>query len=512
MIIRRADPDGHLVRILVVPKSACMTRMLPQLIWMFCLCFLFGCTNNEPIPIYLEGSIPAEANSTVYLINSKDHQHFDAYYRALDSVTVDSSGYFAFEWAVNDAGFYQIRGRKGFNLLSEIDLYLKPGDSLSVEKEAQNIQFTGPAGPRHQLQVDLDQGQQAIGAARAIVRQRLDTFALTLRAKQSFSDSLLMAFASDSELSDVYRKYLEEDIRYTLAFDISYYQRYHTYYTDGQWGFVFQEQFPKAVQAYYREEPAAFPFNNKYHQYIAAVVLEGYEQSIKEVADSLAWATTLPDQFAWVRDSLQGTEQAIALKDLSYSFATNMLSGKDTFFTVMEAMHEYVNEQNIDPSLAAAFNKQYKDFSGLKPGAPAPSFALPDSSGQLVQLSDLSGKVVYVDIWGTWCGPCIQALPKYRALQEQYADRDDIVFLNIALETNQKDILRWKSFIKEQPFGGIHLVAKDQFFNDELAPYQIKFAPTYMLIDAEGRFLDARAPAPDQIGDQLDAALAGLEL
>ncbi|MDH5399888.1 MAG: TlpA family protein disulfide reductase [Cyclobacteriaceae bacterium] len=130
----------------------------------------------------------------------------------------------------------------------------------------------------------------------------------------------------------------------------------------------------------------------------------------------------------------------------------------------------------------------------IAPGAPAPDITLPDSTGTIRTLHGLKGKVVYINFWGTWCGPCIASIPKHIELQESYKDRDDVAFVNVALEW--EDDNKWKDFLKEREFPGLHLRAVGAFENKNIVPYLLTGAPSYVLIDKESNVANPMAYPP----------------
>jgi thiol-disulfide isomerase/thioredoxin len=63
-------------------------------------------------------------------------------------------------------------------------------------------------------------------------------------------------------------------------------------------------------------------------------------------------------------------------------------------------------------------------------GQPAPDFALRDLDGAVVKLSDLRGKVVWINFWATWCRPCKKELPDIQALSDEYPDDLAVLAIN----------------------------------------------------------------------------------
>lgn len=137
-------------------------------------------------------------------------------------------------------------------------------------------------------------------------------------------------------------------------------------------------------------------------------------------------------------------------------------------------------------------SKELKErYYPVREGAVAPDFEMEDEYGNPVKLSDFRGKIVFIDVWATWCGGCIEGLPYFMALKDQYKDRKDIVFMTISDDgTESKN--RWLHFLKEKKYTGKmpHLIinkGKDQFVKD----YCVTGIPRYILIDKEGKIVNA---------------------
>lgn len=127
----------------------------------------------------------------------------------------------------------------------------------------------------------------------------------------------------------------------------------------------------------------------------------------------------------------------------------------------------------------------------VRVGAMAPDFEMVDEYGKMIKLSDFKGKIVFIDVWATWCGGCVAGLPAFIALKEQYKDRDDVVFLTIS-DDGAEAKSRWLNFLKEKKYSGVmpHLLInseKDRFTED----YCITGIPRYILIDKEGKIVNA---------------------
>ena len=105
--------------------------------------------------------------------------------------------------------------------------------------------------------------------------------------------------------------------------------------------------------------------------------------------------------------------------------------------------------------------------------------------GQPVSLSQFKGKVVLLDFWASWCGPCIVDLPDLRAIKEKTAALP-VVFLNLSLD---EDEAAWREAVDKHGIEGVHVRA-DGFGSDVAKSYQVNALPSYYLVDSQGLIVE----------------------
>ena len=133
---------------------------------------------------------------------------------------------------------------------------------------------------------------------------------------------------------------------------------------------------------------------------------------------------------------------------------------------------------------------------------PAPDFTFKNADGEDVSLSDFEGKVVYMDLWGSWCRPCIKEMPKSKELRESFKDSDDIVFLYVAVLEPSKE--KWMKANEKFNIEGVSLISNDPEGTDFRNFYDRGAVPWYYLIDKEGKIADIKAKRPSEDGIQAD--------
>jgi len=160
----------------------------------------------------------------------------------------------------------------------------------------------------------------------------------------------------------------------------------------------------------------------------------------------------------------------------------------------------------VDSAWIAEYVKGFSTDTGRY----LPGINLVDESGNKKTLADFKGKVLYIDVWTTWCGNCIIRFPYakqlYARLKAIHLDTA-IQFINICSEDSKRE---WKKMLtKHQPVG-INLYAKDTSF---YKTWKVEAFPCYLFIDREGKIMAINGPSVDDgsVDYALYAATKGIK-
>lgn len=140
-------------------------------------------------------------------------------------------------------------------------------------------------------------------------------------------------------------------------------------------------------------------------------------------------------------------------------------------------------------------NERIFDLNGLQSGKKLPAFLARDLTGQSVELLQFKGKVLYIDIWATWCKPCLEEFHYSKKLSALYSSNKNVEIIYLSIDS---DVKKWERFVKSNPeLKGYHLnQAPSNDASDIWNIFGLTGIPRYILVDKDGNILKMNASRP----------------
>jgi len=119
----------------------------------------------------------------------------------------------------------------------------------------------------------------------------------------------------------------------------------------------------------------------------------------------------------------------------------------------------------------------------MREGQTAPTFTFNNDKGEPVSLDSFKGKVVIIDFWASWCGPCRKEIPNLKKYYEEFKNNPDVAFLSVSIDAKEDD---WRKAMAEEQMEWIQLLAPNSG-REAMDKYQFRGIPFIVAIDKEGR-------------------------
>ncbi|NVK53899.1 MAG: TlpA family protein disulfide reductase [Flavobacteriaceae bacterium] len=173
--------------------------------------------------------------------------------------------------------------------------------------------------------------------------------------------------------------------------------------------------------------------------------------------------------------------------------------------TMMLRTNNAQNEQFFS-AINQAYERQHaalKAKENLAAGKVSPTFSnYTNYKGGKTSLADFKGKFVYIDIWATWCKPCLAQIPALQDLEKKYHQKN-IAFVSISVDNDKTSgswdnaKKSWKKMVSEKNLTGVQLFAGEDI--EFLKNYQVSSIPRFILIDPKGNIINSNAPRPTDV-------------
>jgi thiol-disulfide isomerase/thioredoxin len=142
----------------------------------------------------------------------------------------------------------------------------------------------------------------------------------------------------------------------------------------------------------------------------------------------------------------------------------------------------------------------------LREGAEVENFSFVDLEGNQVSLGDFKDKIIYLDLWASWCGPCINTFrTKTPEFETKLRDREDVVLMYISIDEKEEP---WRNYLSKNPMRGTHLFAGKGFQAEIMQYFKVWGIPRYLIIGKDNKIIDVNAPRP---GEEAFEALSKIQ-
>lgn len=426
---------------------------------------LSGCTTEEASHIHLKGKLVGMPNRMVMMSydgassmlgNSKDI-----------ALHLDAEGCFDTIISLKAPAYYNI---------SRNTLYLSPGDDLDIKITQKNTEaeFSGK-GADANLYLKNRLFPHAGSYLHGGVNMK-ENFAQTHR----FIDSMAMARREQlnnlQKVSKEFKKMENARISADVLNSYSYYPTYANIYA----------QVNKAPEVAIRKHQVD-SFYTSLASEMRPLVEELNHSTVLDVAVVRSVLGSLMND-RQLKGWSEGMEFVPEVKDLLMASKwidrlnghvdVSVINGATDFAQTI-GNEEYAQEILL----------KVKNAGKLLPGQPAIDFSLSDIEGNNYSLSDFKGKVLYLDFWATWCGPCTKESPYFESLAKKFIDKD-VLFLPISMDNSKKT---WSKYLKSHSKELVQYHSIDPILKNE---WCIKGIPRFVLIDKNFNIVNAYAERP----------------
>lgn len=361
-------------------------------------------------------------------------------------------------------------------------LYLTPGDSLTIKisPRSEAAEFLGKGAEANNYLKDcvlpkrgsyLNGGQNIRGS-----------FEETQRLIDSLAQARLNTLEALTGVSDEFKELERARIQADVINTYIYYPIYSATYTGPDADKIFAETWKKYTASIAEDMNKRFKEVSTDATYLDVATVREVLKHHKDTMLSRLWF-----------EGLQLPHSVTELYDVAEY--TTRLKGQVSEALAQEAQNYLATLK--DAELADELQKTIDKSTKLFAGRPAIDIEITDIDGNKKLLSDFKGKLIYVDLWATWCGPCLKEAPAFEALSEKYRGKD-IIFVPIGTDTKTEP---WLEFLKE------HKKELPQYHSTDPAlksGWAVASIPRFLLISKEFEIINAFAPRPsDKAAEEL---------
>jgi thiol-disulfide isomerase/thioredoxin len=410
------------------------------------------------------------------------------------NVTLDANGKFTLNTKLSQAGIYRLL--LGYQA---INIYLEPGNKVSFTSDFRNpanTKFTGDHATENNYLVAYEKSKADAlqDDFKSLYSLDQDAFLKKIEERTQKIIQHQQNYQKENEaFAQTFAEVLSEDISYDASIMKLNYPTYYSYFNPDS-TLILSDTYDSFLQNLTPDKESNLLIPS-FRSFIPLYLTFQAEQDTTQNAKSDTYK-----KFQVISKNLtQKSIKEIAYYELLKEAIQTEPNG------VAEVISDYTNLQT-NPVYNQEINTMFNSWRHLIKGNPAPEWNYRDSKNKEVSLSSLKGKVVYIDVWATWCGPCLRELPHLEKLQEHYSKSSDIVFVSISIDQDKN---AWAAMLKDKQMKGTQLIADNAWSSKIVSDYRINGIPRFMIIGRDGNIVDANAirPSSKKLISILDKAI-----
>ncbi|MCK8479411.1 TlpA family protein disulfide reductase [Psychroserpens algicola] len=395
-------------------------------------------------------------------------------------LSIDKNGVFSDTIQIPESGFYSFSIGREYT-----PIYLSLGNNLNVTIDAQkfdeSISYSGEgATENNYLAAKTLNSIKVTSNAKALYSSDETSFKNTIDSIQSQNENQLHALEKANESFLATEK---QNLVYDNYLMLKNYAQRHGFYTKKENFEVSEDFFPDELKNLTFDDAEAYKTSQSYKNM-------AFRQNIDDLFK------TLGDDISTVSvKELQSIEaiKVTALKNDVIDYLGNFLVSPAN--ENMESIYNFFKNNTTNEDTKKALTETFEKNKDLVKGKPSPQFVnYENHKGGDMSLADLKGKYVYVDVWATWCGPCIREIPSLKEVEKQFHN-ENIAFVSTSID-EMKNRDKWLAMVDEKELGGVQLMADKDWSSDFVKAYAIQGIPRFILIDPNGNIVSADAPRP----------------
>ena len=174
----------------------------------------------------------------------------------------------------------------------------------------------------------------------------------------------------------------------------------------------------------------------------------------------------------------------------------------DSDFKFLDSVNTLLQKKLPQNDMVIQFSELITTYKKTAIGQKAPDFSLPDPFSRPISLSDFKGKILIVDFWASWCGPCRQTNPEMVQIYNKYQPKG-LEILGVSLD---KDMTQWKNAIQDDQLKWKQVSDLKGWESDVVPLYNIGGIPMTLVLDKSGIIIGKNLHGKD-LEDLLDKNL-----